>query len=797
MTLEAKPTDKSYATDALDYVAAGWMGVLPVPPRRKDPLPAGYSGYNGKYPDREKIKSWIENGFNAKIEVTKNHFETMHFDAVDANLALRLPNFIIGIDVDAYDGKKGRECLAYAEQLWGELPPTVRSTSRLDGISGIRLYRVPVGTILQTGVVLQHPEKGRLDGIDILQYFHRYCMAWPSVHPDTGRRYRWVDPDGMMHYTDHPLLGSVVNLPEKWVDALSRPPEEELTAHEDAEAVVRTLTTGPMSKRVNDALRKSTEEILSATGGRHDEALRAIGRLLRLNHEGEPGVADAMRFLQDVFVAAIQDRASEYAATLEWDRMLYGNRIHDKIASTPSESVKQHSQLEAIMGPMLADQVPVSKSPQEENPNKINFSEAEIDDFIFGDDAEPSESQTQPNFASEADIDDFIFGDGFDENDRALAEGEGVVKAAQTWWGIKDTDQLWDLEDYEPEQATIGRREDGACLFYPGKVSALVGPPESAKSWVAQYVVSQEIMAGNTAMYLDFEDSDKGIIGRMRYLGVPPAVGRENFLYADPKGALTPEAARELFSNLDIHRPTVVIVDGLGAVMAMHNHEMKDNTEYIRFFQLLLEPLTRSGAAVIVIDHTSKDADETNNYAIGAQAKLQMITGVQIRVQAVKKFGRGKEGRLRLAINKDRPGGVREHSEFRVFKGANNRGSYELDYWATVFVDARDVPNVRITMRFEPKDLDGAPDGDSERRTIEEKITDFVSNCPTPPGVQEIINGVTGHNNDFIRQTIKEMVFSGRLKAESQGPGKKTLHYVVDLSLKDIEDDAAILGDED
>jgi len=785
MTLEAKPTDKSYATDALDYVAAGWMGVLPVPPRRKAPLPGGYSGYNGEYPSRDRIKHWIEKGFNAKVKISETETAVLHFDSVDANLALRLPNFIVGIDVDAYDGKKGRECLAYAEQLWGELPPTVRSTSRLDGISGIRLYRVPVGTLLQQVITFQHPDKGRLDGIEVCQYHHRYVMAWPSVHPDTGRRYRWVDHDGMMHYTDHPLVGSIPWLPEKWVDALSRPPEEELTAHEDAQKVVASLTGGPRSKRVDAALKKTTEEILSATGGRHDEALRGIGRLLRLNHEGEPGVAEAMGMLETIFVCAICDRASEAEAQAEWDRMLYGNRIHDKIASTPSESIKQGSQLEAIMGPMLAEKVSVSKSPQEENPIKINFSEADDDAVIFGD--TPSEE------LHEADLDDFIFGDGYDENDRALAEGEGAVKAAQTWWGIKDTDQLWDLEDYEPEQATIGRREDGACLFYPGKVSALVGPPESAKSWVAQYVVSQEIMAGNTAMYLDFEDSDKGIIGRMRYLGVPPEIGRENFLYSDPKGALTPEAARELFSNLDIHRPTVVIVDGLGAVMAMHGHEMKDNTEYIRFFQLLLEPLTRSGAAVIVIDHTSKDADETNNYAIGAQAKLQMITGVQIRVQAVRKFGRGKKGRLRLAINKDRPGGVRENSEFRVFKGANGRGSYELDYWATVFVDATEPPAVHITMRFEPKEVAEDPSGVGEELAVEERVLEYLEQAGQEVSTNRVVQEVKGKEKD-LRQALNTLEFK-RLVSMREGPRKAKMWTFVGR-LADIEqqDDETILG---
>ena len=104
------------------------------------------------------------------------------------NLALRLPDGVIGIDVDAYDAKTGAATLAEAERRWGKLPPTYRSTSRDDGISGIRLYRVPPGTQLQT--VIRFPELG-IGDIEIVQRHHRYVMCWPSIHPN-GNRYRWI-----------------------------------------------------------------------------------------------------------------------------------------------------------------------------------------------------------------------------------------------------------------------------------------------------------------------------------------------------------------------------------------------------------------------------------------------------------------------------------------------------------------------------------------------------------------------------------------------------------------------------
>lgn len=805
--MSTNPTDKSYATDALKYWGAGWQGILPVPPKRKDPLPTGFSGHDGAYPDRDQIKHWIEKGFSANC---KDGLGYRPFQASDANLALRLPNSVIGIDVDAYDSKKGRECLAHAEELWGPLPPTVRSTSRLDGISGIRLYHIPPGTILREK--LTFPELG-LDGIEICQRHHRYVMAWPSVHPSTGRRYRWVDHDGNMAKTDYPLVNGLPFLPEKWVENLSRPPEENVTTRADAKNVVSNLSQGTPSVRVMDTLTRSYREIQCATGGRHDEALRAIGRLLRLNEEGEPGVEWAMGQLEDCFVSEISDRASQETAQSEWDRMLYGNRIHDKIASTPSDN----KQLETILGkpvPSLeavmrqrdtatewkdlgfTPPAPTSDFSPEQEKYQDQLLDEDDDATIMG--AAPALARVV-EFA-DADDTDIIMGthtviptvsdDGLDFFDRVLLGQDGSSEVARTDWGVKDVSALLEADEFEPEEPTVGRRDDGKCLFYASKVNSLVGPPESAKSWVAQYVASQEIRQGHSAMYLDFEDSDRGVVGRMRYLGLDREEIEERFLYSDPKSPLNTESAKELYGNLDLFRPTLVIVDGLGAVMAMHGHEMKDNTEYIRFFQLLLEPLTRSGAAVVIIDHVSKDADETGNYAIGAQAKLQMITGVQIKVQATKKFGRGKEGTLRLTINKDRPGGVRMNSEFRTFKG-QGRSSYQLDYWATVFVDAREEPRVRITMRFENKQEVDAPNGEGQHQAKTAEVREFLRANPRS-SLNRIYAGVTG-NERAANDALSVLKLRGELVIE-EGPRNAKLHTLLDPPAGPDDDTATITG---
>jgi hypothetical protein len=117
----------TFADYAAAYRAAGLLGTLPLPVGRKFPPPSGYTGEDGALPTAEDIAAWSD-----------------RFGA-DFNLALRLPEDIVGIDVDAYDDKPGAVTLADAEAKWGQLPPTYISSAREDGVSGIRLYRIPTG----------------------------------------------------------------------------------------------------------------------------------------------------------------------------------------------------------------------------------------------------------------------------------------------------------------------------------------------------------------------------------------------------------------------------------------------------------------------------------------------------------------------------------------------------------------------------------------------------------------------------------------------------------------------------
>ena len=185
-------TTRLYADAARAYLAAGYS-PLPLPQGQKWPPPKGWTGAGAPMAGLEQVCRWIRSD-------------------PGANIALRLPEDVIGIDLDLYpDPSKDHpaiERLAAWEALagpLGPLPESPRATSRDDGVSGIRLYRVPDGWkaagILPAAPVCQgHPlPDGRearpgdlVSPGEVIQHHHRYLVAPPSVHP-SGRRYRWHD----------------------------------------------------------------------------------------------------------------------------------------------------------------------------------------------------------------------------------------------------------------------------------------------------------------------------------------------------------------------------------------------------------------------------------------------------------------------------------------------------------------------------------------------------------------------------------------------------------------------------
>jgi hypothetical protein len=180
-----------YGSAARAYLTAGYW-PLPLPPRKKASPPEGYTGRNGREVSAEQVDHWV-------------------VEQRSGNICLRLPPGVAGIDVDAY--KDDRHMAAWEELTarCGPLPAAPWCSSRNDGVSGIRLFRVPEDW--EAAGKLPEGSNGTSPG-EVIQWHHRYVVCPPSIHPDTGRAYRWRS-GSITKVADLPAL------PQPWLDALS------------------------------------------------------------------------------------------------------------------------------------------------------------------------------------------------------------------------------------------------------------------------------------------------------------------------------------------------------------------------------------------------------------------------------------------------------------------------------------------------------------------------------------------------------------------------------------------------
>lgn len=323
-----------YVVAAQDYFDAGWSPI-PLPVSQKWPPPDDFTGASGAYVDSAQLNKWL---------APKARYKSGNLNSAPGNIGLRLPPYVLGIDVDAYGEKSGADSLAAAEEEWGALPPTWVATSRTDGLSGIRLFRIPEG--------LAWP--GQVGpGIELVRWDHRYVVAAPSIHDKTGKTYRWFrqvatgEGEGagleLVEVGVIPVLASedpdevadLAELPEAWVTGLTEGRAWSARAVDetmDADAVREWIASRPEPNDICKEMRRTivqySRHIRTAgdDGGAHDTARDAAWAVLGDSKQGHGGVRKALAELRGVFLEAVRKRRGrddadgERLAKEEWAR---------------------------------------------------------------------------------------------------------------------------------------------------------------------------------------------------------------------------------------------------------------------------------------------------------------------------------------------------------------------------------------------------------------------------------------------------------------------------------------------
>lgn len=224
-----------------------------------------------------------------------------------------------------------------------------------------------------------------------------------------------------------------------------------------------------------------------------------------------------------------------------------------------------------------------------------------------------------------------------------------------------------ELKDYydglfQAPVATILNRTDGHGLIYTGRVHSIYGESESGKSWVAQIASAEMLKSDKKVIYIDFESDPIDIVNRLKALGVSRANLLQYFTYIRPDG---PRDVDDPYwqSILEPNSATLIIIDGVTESLTMWGGETKDNDAITRWMRIFPRTVaTASGAAVVLIDHITKNAETRGRFAIGGQAKLATIDGAAYLVEPLEALSPGRIGSLTMRVTKDRPGFIRKIS---------------------------------------------------------------------------------------------------------------------------------------
>lgn len=311
-----------------------------------------------------------------------------------------------------------------------------------------------------------------------------------------------------------------------------------------------------------------------------------------------------------------------------------------------------------------------------------------------------------------------------------------------------------------PLTPSVGARGDQVGMFYRGRVHSVAAESEAGKTWLMLHAVVTELGRGNGCVYIDFEDSVHGVVGRLREMGVAPDVLTSRFGYLNPDSPITAGCNRaDLGECLGDLKPTLVVIDGVTDAMALHNLNLKDNTEISKFWGLLPRPLAGSASApaVVTLDHVVKDSEQRTRYAIGGVHKLNTVSGAAYLLDNVVPFGMGVTGRSAVYVAKDRPGQLRRY----CIPEDGQHHFADLQVCSVMHAGDAFVDGVTLSL---PKRPDGRPV--AMMRRIAEALT--KAGAPLPKiGIEDRVTG----NRDQIRRALAALVDEGYVDVETRSHG--------------------------
>jgi hypothetical protein len=313
--------------------------------------------------------------------------------------------------------------------------------------------------------------------------------------------------------------------------------------------------------------------------------------------------------------------------------------------------------------------------------------------------------------------------------------------------------------EWQPTVPTVLAVANSLPLFYLERINVLFGESGGGKTWVALLAILEQLRAGHRVLMVDYEDTAAGAAERLLLLGAT-LDDLSRLAYVNPATSIE-YGLRHVEAHPDEF--TLMVIDSTGEAMAAGGVDSNSDTEGASWFSLVKRIARASGRpAVVVLDHVPKDKDAPSLYAIGSQRKRAAVTGASYRVDTITAFSKGKSGKLKLIVAKDR-------------YGARPQGATA----AVVDVDAED--GLTFTLHLSDAQ-EAAAKGERFRPTVlMERISRWLEINPRQPK-SVALGSVTG-KKEHLRTALDVLIEEGWVEVV---PGERnTILCVVRSSFRD------------
>ncbi|HEX3329179.1 MAG TPA: AAA family ATPase [Gaiellales bacterium] len=308
------------------------------------------------------------------------------------------------------------------------------------------------------------------------------------------------------------------------------------------------------------------------------------------------------------------------------------------------------------------------------------------------------------------------------------------------------------LASRPPEPPTVGG------LFYPGRRHIVSGEFECGKSWLLLCVAADELIAGRGVVWIDADDMGSGAtLERLRQLGVADERIHTHFGYLRPSAAYTSEAWDGLERFVRDSTARLAVFDAFNPALAIQGLDPGKTPEVEQFYKAVVDPFKAVECAAVLLDHLVKNPETSRRYSYGSERKA---TGadVHLGLTGIAPFGRGKTGRAKIAVHKDRPGFLTRPSP------------------GVLTVDSS--PNDGRCSWHIAADASTTGDGDFRPTGLMEKVSKYLELFTAEPKSRaEIEEAVTG-KRDYVRVAIDILVRESYAEEEKGKRGARLVRLV-------------------